>query len=223
MIEFKNISKSFRYKNAEIKALDNISLQIDNNEMVAIMGPSGSGKSTLLNIAGGILKQTSGEYLFNNKAVIGNETDMAKFRGDNIGFILQHFALINNRNILYNISLPLKYKNIEKNKIKQKVLMVADSLGISNKLEMYPHMLSGGECQRVAIARAVISNPNIILADEPTCSLDDDNKYEVLDILKKLNKEGMTIIIATHDDSVAQICDRKINIKNGKISTKMFC
>lgn len=84
-------------------------------------------------------------------------------------------------------------------------------------------MLSGGECQRVAIARAVISNPNIILADEPTCSLDDDNKYEVLDILKKLNKEGMTIIIATHDDSVAQICDRKINIKNGKISTKLFC
>ncbi|QSX06267.1 ABC transporter ATP-binding protein [Sedimentibacter sp. zth1] len=216
MIKFKSISKSFKYKNTEIKALDSVSLHIDNNEMVAIMGPSGSGKTTLLNIAGGIFKQTSGEYLFNNKTVLGNESDMAKFRSDNVGFILQHSALINNRNVLYNISLPLKYKNIEKNKIKEKVLIVTDSLGISNKLEMYPHMLSGGECQRVAIARAVISNPNIILADEPTCSLDDDNKYEVLDILKKLNKEGITIIIATHDDTVAQICDRKINIKNGK-------
>lgn len=218
MIEFKNISKIFRYKSTEIKALDNISLQINKNEMVAIMGPSGSGKSTLLNIAGGIFRQTGGEYLFNKKAVIGNETYMAKFRSENIGFILQHFALINNRNVLYNISLPLKYKNIVKNEIKEKVFMIADSLGISNKLEMYPHMLSGGECQRVAIARAVVSNPNIVLADEPTCSLDDDNKYELLDTLKKLNKEGMTIIIATHDDSVAKICDRKINIKNGKIS-----
>lgn len=217
MIKFNNISKIFKYKNTEIKALDNISLQIFNNEMVSIMGPSGSGKSTLLNIVGGILNQTSGEYLFNNEAVRGNESFMAQFRSENIGFILQHFALINNRNILYNIALPLKYKNIEKNKINEKVFMVADSLGISNKLEMYPHMLSGGECQRVAIARAIISNPNVILADEPTCSLDDDNKYEVLDILKKLNKEGIAIIIATHDDTVAQICDRKINIKNGKI------
>ena len=186
MIEFINISKRFKYKNSEIKALDSISLKIDKSEIVAIMGPSGSGKSTLLNITGGILKQSSGEYLFNNEPVVGNESTMAKFRSDNVGFILQHFALIKNRNILYNIALPLKYKNIEKKEIREKVLTVAESLGISSKLEMYPHMLSGGECQRVAIARAVISNPNVILADEPTCFLDDDNKYEVLDILKKL-------------------------------------
>jgi putative ABC transport system ATP-binding protein len=215
MIEFINIGKRYKYKNSVIKALDSISLKIDMSEIVAIMGPSGSGKSTLLNIAGGILKQSSGEYLFNNEPVVGNESAMAKFRSDNVGFILQHFALIKNRNILYNIALPLKYKNIEKKEIREKVLTVADSLGISSKLEMYPHMLSGGECQRVAIARAVISNPNVILADEPTCSLDDDNKYEVLDILKKLNKSGITIIIATHDDTVARICDRKIHIKNG--------
>lgn len=217
MIEFINISKGFKYRKSEIKALDSVTLKIDKNEMVAIMGPSGSGKSTLLNIAGGILKQSRGEYLFNNEPVEGNESAMAKFRSDNVGFILQHFALIKNRNILYNISLPLKYKDIEKKEIRKKVLTVADSLGISHKLEMYPHMLSGGECQRVAIARAVISNPNVILADEPTNSLDDDNKYEVLDILKKLNKSGITIIIATHDDTVARICDRKIYIKNGKI------
>lgn len=218
MIKLNNICKNFRYKNTEINALNNINIQIDKNEMVAIMGPSGSGKSTLLNIIGGILKQTSGEYLFNNKVVIGNETYMAKFRSDNIGFILQHFALINNRNILYNIGLPLKYKNIEKSKIKEKVISIADSLGILNKLEMYPHMLSGGECQRVAIARAVVSSPNIILADEPTNSLGDDNKCEVLDILKRLNKEGITIIIATHDENVARICYKKININDGKVS-----
>lgn len=217
MIEFVNVSKRFEYKSSQIKALDSISLKIDKGEMVAIMGPSGSGKSTLLNIAGGILKQNSGEYLFNNESVVGNESIMAKFRSDNVGFILQHFALIKNRNIFYNIALPLKYKDIEKKEIRKKVLTIADSLGIFDKLEMYPHMLSGGECQRVAIARAVVSNPNVILADEPTCSLDGDNKCEVLNILKKLNKKGITIIIATHDDTVALICDRKINIKNGNI------
>lgn len=215
MIELINISKKFKYKKSEIKALDSVSLKIDKNEMIAIMGPSGSGKTTLLNIVGGILKQSSGEYLFNIEPVLGDESSMAKFRSDNVGFILQHFALIKNRNILYNIALPLKYKDIEKKEIKEKVLAVADTFGISSKLKVYPHMLSGGECQRVAIARAVISNPNVILADEPTNSLDNDNKYEVLDILKKLNKKGITIIIATHDNTVAQICDRKIHINNG--------
>lgn len=216
MIEFINISKKFKYKKTEIMALDRINLKIDKNEMVAIMGPSGSGKTTLLNIAGGILKQSSGEYLFKNEPVLGGESEMAKFRSDNVGFILQHFALIKNRNIFYNIALPLKYRDMGNKAIREKVLTVSDSLGISSKLEMYPHMLSGGECQRVAIARAVISNPNIILADEPTCSLDDDNKYEVLDILKRLNKKGITVIIATHDDTVARVCNRKIYIKNGK-------
>ena len=217
MLEFVNISKRFKYKSSQINALDSISLKIDKGEMVAIMGPSGSGKSTLLNIAGGILKQSSGKYLFNNEPVVGNESAMAKFRSNNVGFILQHFAIIKNRNVFYNIALPLKYKDIEKKEIRKKVATVADSLGILSKLEMYPHMLSGGECQRVAIARAVISNPNVILADEPTSSLDSDNKCEVLNILKELNKTGITIIIATHDDTVALTCDRKINIKNGNI------
>jgi len=217
MIEFINISKIFKYKKSKIKALDNINLKIDKSELVAIMGPSGSGKSTLLNIAGGLLRQSSGKYLFNNEVLSGNESEMAKFRSDNIGFILQHFALIKNRSIFYNIALPLKYKDMDKKEIRERVFTIADSLGISHKLEMYPPMLSGGECQRAAIARAVVSNPKVILADEPTNSLDDDNKYEVLDILKGLNKKGITIIIATHDDTVARICDRKIHIRNGSI------
>ena len=217
MIEFINISKIFKYKKSKIKALDNINLKIDKSELVAIMGPSGSGKSTLLNIAGGLLRQSSGKYLFNNEVLSGNESEMAKFRSDNIGFILQHFALIKNRSIFYNIALPLKYKDMDKKERRERVFTIADSLGISHKLEMYPPMLSGGECQRAAIARAVVSNPKVILADEPTNSLDDDNKYEVLDILKGLNKKGITIIIATHDDTVARICDRKIHIRNGSI------
>lgn len=217
MIQFINICKSFKYKKSEIKALDNINLKIDKNEMVALMGPSGSGKTTLLNIAGGILKQTKGEYLFKNELVSGDESTMAKFRNDNIGFILQHFALIKNRNIFYNIGLPLKYKDIEKKEIEKSVLSVTNTLGISDKLKMYPHMLSGGECQRVAVARAIISNPSIILADEPTNSLDNSNKYEVLDILKKLNKDGITIVIATHDSEISQACSRIINIKNGNV------
>lgn len=217
MIEFIDISKNFKYRRFEIRALDSVNLKIVKNEMVAIMGPSGSGKTTILNIIGGILKQSNGEYLFNNEPVSGDEGLMAEFRSNNMGFILQHFALIKNRHIFYNIALPLKYKNIEKKEIKKRVLEVADTLGISDKLKMYPYMLSGGESQRVAIARAVISNPNVILADEPTNSLDDNNKYEVLDILKNLNKKGITIIIATHDDTVAQICDRKIHIKDGNI------
>lgn len=217
MMEFKNISKYYRYKKIETKALDHINLKIDKNEMVAIMGPSGSGKTTLLNIAGALLTQSSGEYLFNHKPIVENESEMARFRNNHVGFVLQHFALIKNRNIFYNIALPLKYQRIKKDQVEKKVATVAESLGILNKLKMYPHMLSGGECQRVAIARAVVTNPNIILADEPTSSLDDDNKYEVLDILKRLNNCGVTILIATHDNTVAQICNRKVQLKNGRI------
>ncbi|WP_411676810.1 ABC transporter ATP-binding protein [Caproicibacter sp.] len=217
MMEFKNICKYYRYKKIETKALDHINLKIDKNEMVAIMGPSGSGKTTLLNIAGALLTQSSGEYLFNHKPIVGNESEMARFRNTHVGFVLQHFALIKNRNIFYNIALPLKYQRIKKDQVEKKVSTVAESLGILNKLKMYPHMLSGGECQRVAIARAVVTHPNMILADEPTSSLDDNNKYEVLDILKRLNNCGATILIATHDNTVAQICDRKMQLNNGRI------
>lgn len=216
MMKFTDISKIFRYKNKKIFALDHFNLNISQNDMVAIMGQSGSGKSTLLNIAGGILKPTCGKYFFDGKDMNRPEAEMAKFRNEYIGFILQHFALIYDQTAFYNISLPLKYKKMEKTKIKEKVLAVADSLGISNKLEMFPHMLSGGERQRVAIARAIISNPKVILADEPTGSLDNDNKNEVLCILNRLNQNGTTILLATHDPSVAEICKRKIIIQNGK-------
>lgn len=217
MLEFINIHKQFQYKKSVVKALDGISFQISQGEIVAVVGPSGSGKSTLLNIAGGLLKPSSGEYLFHGKPVAGNDSEMAKFRSKHVGFILQHFALIKSKSIRYNIGLPLKYSNVNKKEIKERVEALSDSLGIRDKLDMYPHMLSGGECQRVAIARAVIAKPNLILADEPTSSLDDDNKFEVLEILKKLNQSGITMLIATHDHTVSEMCNRKIQIKSGKM------
>lgn len=218
MIELVNISKHFVYKKSIIRAVDSVNIQIEKGEMVAIMGSSGSGKSTLLNIIGGIYSPTSGEYIFDGQLVDGGEKEMAEFRSGHIGFILQNLAVINNRSVFYNIALPLKYSDFGKNQIKDMVLEVSESLGIADKLKMYPYMLSGGECQRVAIARAVISNPNVILADEPTSSLDDDNKGEVMDILTNLNKSGITVLIATHDNTVAQICDRIIKLKAGKLS-----
>lgn len=217
MLEFVNIHKQFQYKKSVVKALDGISFQISQGEIVAIVGPSGSGKSTLLNIAGGLLKPSSGEYLFNGQSVAGNDSELAKFRSEHVGFILQHFALIKSRSIRYNIGLPLKYSHMNKKEAKEHVETISDSLGISDKLDMYPHMLSGGECQRVAIARAVIAKPNLILADEPTSSLDDDNKFEVLEILKELNQSGITMLIATHDHTVSEICNREIQIKSGKM------
>lgn len=217
-MEFKDISKVFYYKKKKIFALDHFNLSVAQNDMVAIMGQSGSGKSTLLNIAGGILKQTEGKYYFLGEDMDKTETETAKFRNQNIGFILQHFALIHDQTAFYNISLPLKYKKIGKNEIKEKVQAVADSLGISDKLGMFPHMLSGGECQRIAIARAIISNPKVILADEPTGSLDYENKNEVLRILDRLNQNGTTILLSTHDPSVAEVCKRKVMIQNGRNS-----
>lgn len=217
MIDLIGISKYFSYRKNNITALQDIDLKIDSGELVAITGPSGCGKSTLLNIIGGILKPSSGTYLYDNAPIGDTETQMAQFRNKNVGFILQNMALIPNRTVFYNIALPLQYQRIEKSDIKQMVFEISDSLGIVDKLNLYPHLLSGGECQRVAVARAVISNPKMILADEPTSSLDGENKYEVVQTLQRLNQKGITILIATHDDIVIQNCNRNVVLQQGKI------
>lgn len=217
LIELKEISKSYNKKRKRIVALDNINLKVDKNKFTCIIGKSGAGKSTLLNILATIDKQTCGEYIFNGKPVLGNVNDLSLFRKENIGLVVQNFALINDMTIYNNIALPLIYDDFEKDIINLEVQKVAKQLLIEDKLKQYPTELSGGECQRVAIARAMIKKPKLLLADEPTGSLDAENKEIVLNLLKELQKMSTTVILATHDSSIYNKADRVVVLEKGKL------
>ena len=218
MIELKNVIKTHGNGEAKVHALNNINIQIERGEFVAIVGPSGSGKSTLLNILGGIDTLSSGTYYLNSKEISSlSSKNMAHLRNDEFGFILQYFGLINDYTVYENVALPLKYS---KKKIKNKKELVREmlrKLSIENKENSYPTELSGGQCQRVAIARALINNPNIILADEPTGALDKKTGIQIMEILKQLNEEGKTVIIVSHDENIYSKCNRIIRIEDGNI------
>ncbi|MDO4504012.1 MAG: ABC transporter ATP-binding protein [Clostridia bacterium] len=217
-IKLKDIQKKFGFGENEVIALNKINLEVEKGELLAITGKSGCGKSTLLNILGGLCNPTSGEYLFNNDNISKySQNKLAKFRNDNIGFVVQNFALINDMTVFDNVMLPLKYtyKRIPNKKEVVESLLV--KLGIENKAKMMPSKLSGGQCQRVSIARALACNPEVLLADEPTGSLDEETGKNILNIFKELNKSGMTVIMVTHDLDIASLCSRKIEMKDGKI------
>lgn len=218
MIKLVHITKSFRRKSAEIVALDAINLEIQEGEMIALTGESGSGKTTLINILGALLKPTSGQYYFKGEMLAQNEDKLSLFRSGNIGFVLQNFSLIENRTIYHNLALPLVFKKTPKDQMEARVREIAGQLGIGDKLRMFPRNLSGGECQRAAIARAVISKPSIILADEPTSSLDEKNKNEIIKILNDLNAAGITIVMATHDKALIDAGHRIVNLDKGRIT-----
>lgn len=197
-----------------------VNLNIEQGEMVAIMGRSGVGKSTLLHILAGLEKETSGKYYFKENDITQlNYKELASFRKMNIGFILQNHALIEEKNIFDNVALPLMYGRYTKEEIHTKVLTILRKFGIEDKIENYPSELSGGEAQRITIARALINDPDLILADEPTGSLDEETEQVILNLFRKINKLGKTFILVTHDASVANICDRVIQIKNGYIQS----
>lgn len=218
MITLKNIYKEYGTGTGVVKALNGIDLKIKKGDLVAIVGKSGSGKSTLLNILGGIDNVNKGNYFFYNKEVpLGDQKKLANFRKNNIGFILQYFALIGDLNVFDNVALPLKYNNTTKKEINKKVKDILKSLNIIEKINAYPNELSGGQKQRVAIARALINNPPVILADEPTGALDQENEKNIMDIFIELNKKGKTIIIVTHDMNIANACNRIITLSDGKI------
>lgn len=210
MIELRNISKIYGKKN-KVAALNCINLDIESGGMTAIMGRSGCGKSTLINIIGGLTLSSSGEYYFENKLLKNTNRMMSKFRKENIGFIVQNYALINNRTAFENIGIALHQNN------KEEIYNISRKLDIEHVLNKFPDEMSGGECQRTAIARAIINKPKLILADEPTGALDTKNGINVMNILRGIVDEGTTAIIVTHDNQIAKKCDKIIYMEDGII------
>lgn len=218
MIKVNDLCKVFRTEEIETTALNNVSFEINDGEFVAIMGPSGCGKSTLLNILGLLDNPTTGSYELLGKEVANlKEKDRTKFRKGNIGFVFQSFNLIDELNVYDNVELPLRYLNISASERKEKVTAILKRMNISHRAQHFPQQLSGGQQQRVAIARAVVSNPKLILADEPTGNLDSKNGKEVMELLKELNAEGTTIVMVTHSQKDAACAQRTINLFDGKI------
>ena len=218
MIITKNLCKTFRTEEVETSALNNVNLHIRNGEFTAIMGPSGCGKSTLLNIIGLLDNPSNGNYLFNNTDVTEkSEKQRTQFRKGNIGFIFQSFNLIDELTVFENVELPLIYIGLATSKRKAKVNEVLERMNISHRTKHYPQQLSGGQQQRVAIARAVVTNPKLILADEPTGNLDSSNGTEVMELLKELNQAGTTVVMVTHSLRDSEYADRVIHLFDGKI------
>ena len=218
MIKLHNIKKIFRTEEIETWALREVSLEVKEGEFVAIMGPSGCGKSTLLNILGLLDNPTEGTYTLNGRDVSTlKESERTALRKGVIGFVFQSFNLIDELNVYENIELPLLYMGVPAKKRKERIKAVMDRMAISHRRKHFPNQLSGGQQQRVAIARAVLSNPKLILADEPTGNLDSTNGREVMELLSRLHREGTTIIMVTHSQHDATYADRIVNLYDGQI------
>ncbi|MGM9792505.1 MAG: ABC transporter ATP-binding protein [Candidatus Cryptobacteroides sp.] len=218
MIKVTDLCKVFRTEEIETTALNNVSFEIGDGEFVAIMGPSGCGKSTLLNILGLLDNPTSGSYeLLGQEVAKLKEKDRTRFRKGNIGFVFQSFNLIDELNVYENVELPLRYLNISASERKARATAMLKRMNISHRAQHFPQQLSGGQQQRVAIARAVVSNPKLILADEPTGNLDSKNGKEVMELLQELNSEGTTIVMVTHSQKDAACAQRTINLFDGAI------
>jgi putative ABC transport system ATP-binding protein len=221
MIQIQNLKKSFKTEEVETLALNKVNLNIVKGEFVAIMGPSGCGKSTLLNIIGMLDNPTEGNYQFAEHEVSGlKESQRTQLRKGNIGFVFQSFNLIDELTVFENVELPLIYLKQKKNERKQKVMEVLERMKIAHRQKHFPHQLSGGQQQRVAISRAVVTNPHLILADEPTGNLDSKNGIEVMNLLTELNQEGTTIVMVTHSDRDSHYAHRVVNLFDGQIVTE---
>ena len=219
LISLKNIYKIYNVGGEEVRALDGIDLNIQENEYLAIMGPSGSGKSTLMNMIGCLDTPTSGLYEFEGEMVqVMDDSQLASIRNRKIGFVFQTFNLLPKATAQHNVEIPLIYANIRKDKRTEMASNALESVGLSDRSHHRPNELSGGQRQRVAIARALVNNPSIILADEPTGNLDSKSGQEIMNILDELHNRGNTIILVTHEDQIAQHAHRVIRLLDGKIT-----
>lgn len=219
LIQLKDIYKIYQMGDEEVRASDGISLTIEKGEFVAIVGKSGSGKSTLMNIIGALDVPMEGEYLLDGQDVSDmTDNQLAQIRNTMIGFVFQQYNLLPKLNLLENVELPLLYAGMDPWDRRERAMESLERVGLKEKWRNFPKQLSGGQQQRVSIARALAGNPSLILADEPTGALDSKTGREVLDFLKKLNREGNTIVMITHDSSIALEAERVVRIIDGRIN-----
>ncbi len=220
LIELKNIARLYRMGSEVVSALKDVSVSIEQNEYVAIMGPSGSGKSTLMNIIGCLDSPTKGEYTLNNQTVSKMKDDeLARIRNKEIGFVFQTFNLLPRADILHNVELPLIYGGMGKKERREKAAKTLTSVGLGDRLTHKPNELSGGQRHRVEVARALVNDPSLILADEPTLNLDTKTSYETLQVFQALHDAGQTIVIVTHEEDIARHAHRIVRVRDGLVES----
>lgn len=220
LIKLKNIHKHYQMSEFTVKALDGVHLTIREGEFIALVGPSGSGKSTLMNVIGCLDMPTSGEYILDGKDVSSlSDAKLAEIRNKKIGFVFQSFNLMSNMTALDNVALPGKYQKLSGRQSNKKAREMIELVGLKDRAKHLPKELSGGQQQRIAFARAMLCSPSLLLADEPTGNLDSKTGKEILELICELNKAGMTIVLVTHDEKVAEVADRKISLLDGKIES----
>lgn len=220
LIKLKNIHKHYQMSEFTVKALDGVHLTIREGEFIALVGPSGSGKSTLMNVLGCLDMPTSGEYILDGKDVSSlSDAKLAEIRNKKIGFVFQSFNLMSNMTALDNVALPGKYQKLSGRQSNKKAGEMIELVGLKDRAKHLPKELSGGQQQRIAFARAMLCSPSLLLADEPTGNLDSKTGKEILELICELNKAGMTIVLVTHDEKVAEVADRKISLLDGKIES----
>ena len=221
MIKAVNLTKVFRTESVETTALNGINLEINKGEFLAIMGPSGSGKTTLMNIIGCLDKPTKGTFLLNGEDIAKcTENEMSDIRLKTIGFVFQSFHLLPRQSALTNVELPLNYARVPKKERRERARKALERVGLADRVDFKPNQLSGGQMQRVAIARAIVNNPKLLLADEPTGALDTKSGAQVMELFQKLNDEGVSVLMITHDPEIAAHAKRVVMIRDGELQEK---
>jgi len=224
VIKIDNISRIYGEGETQVIALNNVSLTIENNEFVAVMGTSGSGKSTLMSILGCLDTPTSGEYLLSGESIKNiDDENLSQIRNRKIGFIFQTFHLLPRLTALDNVTLPLRYSDVDPEDAKKRGMEMLEKVGLSSRWHHKPFEMSGGQRQRVAIARALVNRPEVIFADEPTGNLDSKTSYEIMDLLCDLHNQGQTIVMVTHEEDIAAYADRMIRMKDGEVIEDRLC